>query len=143
VQNTGRVLDVALQGEGWIAVQGPDGREAYTRAGDLRIDPDGMLLNGASHLVLGDGGPIAVPEHATSTSPSTARVGRAARQRTGDHRDGRAHQAGQAAHADIVKSADGLFRQRDGSDAPVDAGVQLTTGVLESSNVNVADAMVR
>jgi len=34
---TGNPLDIAVAGEGWIAVSGPDGREAYTRAGDLRI----------------------------------------------------------------------------------------------------------
>src|SRR6185503_19345306 len=51
--STGRDLDVA--------VQGPDGREAYTRAGDLRIDPSGLLKNGAGQTVLGEGGPISVP----------------------------------------------------------------------------------
>src|SRR6187551_503952 len=37
---TGRDLDVAVRGDGFIAVQGLDGREAYTRAGDLRIEAD-------------------------------------------------------------------------------------------------------
>src|SRR5690606_25246815 len=62
---TGRDLDIGVQGEGWIAVQGPDGREAYTRAGDLRIDPSGLLKNGAGHPVMGEGGPISVPPHAS------------------------------------------------------------------------------
>jgi flagellar basal body rod protein FlgF len=52
---------VALEGEGWIAVQAPDGGEAYTRAGDLRVDPLGRLTNGAGHPVMGEGGPIALP----------------------------------------------------------------------------------
>src|SRR5512138_3528767 len=43
---TGRDLDVAIQGSGYIAVQGHDGREAYTRAGDLRIDSSGILRTG-------------------------------------------------------------------------------------------------
>src|SRR5688500_14639509 len=51
--STGRDLDVAVQGAGFIAVQGRDGREAYTRAGDLRADPNGLLLTGAGHPVAG------------------------------------------------------------------------------------------
>src|SRR5256885_8192329 len=35
---TGRDLDVAINGAGWIAVQGANGKEAYTRAGDLQVD---------------------------------------------------------------------------------------------------------
>ena len=42
IQYTGVDLDVAVNGDGWIAVQGSDGREAYTRAGDLRIDATGQ-----------------------------------------------------------------------------------------------------
>ena len=37
VQSTGRDLDVSIQGDGFLAVQGKDGREGYTRAGDLHI----------------------------------------------------------------------------------------------------------
>ena len=59
--STGNDLDLAVKGDGWIAVQGPDGREGYTRAGDLRISTSGLLVNGAGHLVLGENGPIAIP----------------------------------------------------------------------------------
>src|SRR5688500_8681454 len=51
--STGRDLDVGVNGAGWIAVQGRDGREAYTRAGDLRVDPSGILMTGGGHPVLG------------------------------------------------------------------------------------------
>lgn len=144
VQNTGRALDVAIQGDGWLAVQAPDGREAYTRAGDLRIDPQGLLVNGAGHTLIGDGGPITMPPHASmqigvdgtvsivplgSGPETTATVGRL--------------KLVNPARADMSKSEDGLFRLRDGGDAPADAGVHLTAGALESSNVNVADAMVQ
>ena len=144
MQATGRDLDVAVQGDGWIAVQGADGREAYTRAGDLRLDVDGNLVNGAGRLVLGDGGPINVPPHSSlavgvdgsiSIVPlgqgpeTTATVGRIKLVAPAD--------------VDLVKGEDGLFRRRDGADAAPDAGVRLATGALESSNVNVADVMVR
>ena len=82
---TGVDLDVAVSGEGWIAVQGSDGREAYTRAGDLRVDATGQLLNGAGHLVLGDGGPLTraaactrSPSAATARSRSCRRASRPA-----------------------------------------------------------------
>jgi flagellar basal-body rod protein FlgF len=143
LQQTGRDLDVGVQGAGWIAVQGPDGREAYTRAGDLRVDPSGMLLNGVGRPVLGDGGPISVPPHSSvmiaadgtiSIVPlgqgpeTTALVGRI--------------KLVNPPQESLVRGEDGLFRSADGVDAPADAGVRLASGVLESSNVNAADAMV-
>ena len=58
---TGRDLDVAITGPGWIAVQAADGREAYTRAGNLQVDPTGQLMTATGQPVMGDGGPINVP----------------------------------------------------------------------------------
>src|SRR5512133_2107671 len=43
MQATGRSLDVAVQGAGWIAVEAPDASEAYTRAGNLQINANGQL----------------------------------------------------------------------------------------------------
>jgi len=140
---TGRDLDVGVKGAGWIAVQGTDGREAYTRAGDLRIDPSGMLLNGAGHPVLGDAGPITIPPHSsmligTDGTVSVVPVGQGPETTA---MVGRIKLVNPPAEA-VVRSEDGLFRMADGSSAPADASVQLASGVLESSNVNVADAMV-
>lgn len=140
---TGRDLDVGINGPGWIAVQAPDGREAYTRAGDLRIDPNGLLTNGAGHPVLGDAGPLTVPPHSSvmlgadgtiSIVPlgqgpeTTALVGRI--------------KLVNPAPDSIVRGDDGLFRLQQGTESPADASVRLASGVLETSNVNVADAMV-
>ena len=61
---TGRALDVAVQGPGWLAVQARDGSEAYTRAGSLQVGADGALQLPNGLLVLGDGGPITVPANA-------------------------------------------------------------------------------
>ena len=143
LQSTGRDLDVAVNGDGWIAVQGKNGREAYTRAGDLRVDPNGMLLNGAGHPVLGDSGPITVPPSTSMTigtdgsisvvplgqGPATTAV------------VGRIKLVNPPATS-LERGEDGLFRTTDGTDAAADASVHLTSGTLESSNVNVADAMV-
>ena len=141
--STGRDLDVAVQGAGFIAVQGQDGREAYTRAGDLRVDPNGLLLTGTGHQVLGDDGPVSVPPHSSvmiaadgtvSIVPlgqgpeTTATVGRVKLVNPDE--------------AALARGEDGLFRLNDGNDAPADAAIRLASGTLESSNVNAADAMV-
>lgn len=143
LQSTGRDLDVAVQGEGWIAVQTADGGEAYTRAGDLRVDTTGILRNGAGDIVLGDGGPITVPQASSvlvgadgsvsivplGQGPETTAV------------VGRIKLVNPAVDT-LERGTDGLFRLQDGTPAPADASVQLASGVLESSNVNAAGAMV-
>jgi flagellar basal-body rod protein FlgF len=143
LQSTGRDLDIAVSGPGWIAVQGPDGKEAYTRAGDLQVDPTGQLMTATGQPVLGDGGPINVPPYTSiffardgsisivaqgQTPDTTATVGRVKLVNPPD--------------GDIERGDDGLFRMKDGSDAPPDANVQIVSGTLESSNVNTAAAMV-
>jgi flagellar basal-body rod protein FlgF len=144
LQQTGRDLDVAVNGPGWIAVQGSDGREAYTRAGDLRVDVNGQLITATGRAVLGDGGPIAVPPHAAI---SIARDGSVSIVPLGQTPAtvatvGRIKLVNPPA-AGVDRGADGLFRLRDGTDAPADAGVQLVAGALETSNVNVAETMTQ
>lgn len=140
---TGRNLDVAMQGAGYIAVQGLDGREAYTRAGDLRVDPSGQLLTGTGMAVLSDAGPIAIPPY---TSLSIGDDGMVSIVPLGQGPDTRAELARiklvNPATDDLEKGADGLLRMKDGSNAEADAATRIASGVLESSNVNVADAMV-
>jgi flagellar basal-body rod protein FlgF len=140
---TGRELDVAVQGEGYIAVVGLDGREAYTRAGDLRIDSSGQLRTGTGLAVLGDSGPVAVPPHATIAiggdgTVSIVPLGQGPETRA---EVGRIKLVRPQA-AELAKDADGLLRMKDGTDAPADAATTLVSGVLETSNVNVADALV-
>jgi flagellar basal-body rod protein FlgF len=143
LMSTGRDLDVGIQGPGWIAVQGPDGREAYTRAGDLRVDPSGVLMNGAGQTVLGEGGPISVPPNTSlligaDGTISIVPVGQGPETTS---QVGRIKLVNPPADT-LVRGDDGLFRTADGTDAAPDASVRVATGVLESSNVNVADAMV-
>lgn len=140
---TGRDLDVAVQGNGYLAVQGHDGREAYTRAGDLRIDASGILRTGTGLPVLGDAGPVAVPPHASIAIGADGTVSIVP---LGQGPETRAEIARiklvNPADTDLAKDADGLLRMKDGSDAPADASATLVSGVLETSNVNVADALV-
>lgn len=139
---TGKSLDIAINGKGWIAVQAPDGSEAYTRAGDLRVSATGILETGAGHPVMGDGGPISIPdaqelEIAADGTVSVLPVGQAlstiavvGRIKLINPRD-----------AGLVMGADGLLRTQNGSNAIADANVRVSSAVLESSNVNAIEAL--
>jgi len=141
--STGRDLDIAVNGQGWITVQGADGKEAYTRAGDLQVDPTGQLMTATGRPVLGDGGPINIPPYTSIFFARDGSISIVAQGQTPDTNSvvGRIKLVNPAA-ADIARGDDGLFRMKDGSDAPADAAVQIGSGVLESSNVNTAQAMV-
>ncbi|MBX9812852.1 MAG: flagellar basal-body rod protein FlgF [Burkholderiales bacterium] len=143
IQHTGRDLDVAVQGKGWIAVQLPRGGEAYTRSGSLRISANGLLQTREGFNVLGEGGPISIPpdtaitiakDGTVSTVPSGSRpttVVTVGRLKLVDPPENQ-----------LVKGGDGLFRLRGGGEAPADPNVTLLGGALEGSNVNVVEAMV-
>lgn len=143
IQTTGNPLDVAV-GDGWIAVQSPDGSEAYTRAGDLQITSGGILQNGAGHPVLGNGGPIAVPpfdtiEVAADGTISITPLGQA---------EGGLVQLDRIKLVRppldrLVKSTDGLMRARDGQPIDPDAFVQVASGAVETSNVNPVEGLVQ
>ena len=144
LMSTGRDLDVGVNGPGWIAVQGADGREAYTRAGDLRVDPSGLLMNGHGPAVMGEGGPISVPPN-TSLADRRRRhdFDRAGRPGPGDDARRSVASSWSIRRPSRSRAATTDCSARiDGTDAPPDANVRLASGVLESSNVNVADAMV-
>lgn len=143
VQHTGRDLDVAIDGAGWIAVQAPNGGEAYTRAGDLRVNAAGMLTTGAGHPVLGDGGPIAVPPASSMAigkdgTVSIVPLGQAS---TTQAEVGRIRLVNPSV-SNLQRGEDGLFRMQDGSLPPADAAITLTQGALEGSNVNATEALV-
>ena len=143
MQSTGRAEDVAIQGEGYFAVQAADGTEAYTRRGDFRIEPGGLLVNGAGQLVIGDGGPVAVPPNSSlligndgtvsvqplGQGPETVSIVDRIKLVKPDE-------------AQLAKGPDGLLRLPDGEEAVADATVRVQSGMLESSNVNVAKTLV-
>ena len=135
---TGRSLDVAMQGNAWLAVQGLDGTEAYTRMGSLQVNAEGNLTTSGGLTVLGDGGPITVPPNA---EPSIAADGTiSVRQATGTIATvGRLKLV--TPEAPLNRGDDGLFRAADG-DLPADANARLQDGALEGSNVNPIENMV-
>lgn len=142
IESTGRELDVAIHGEGWIAVVAPDGQEAYTRAGDLRVSSNGLLETGAGHSVLGNGGPIAIPpaekiEIGHDGTISIRPLGLASDALAEIDRIKLVAPPSEL----MLKSDDGLFRL-EGAAAVADARVTLVSGALERSNVNAVDALV-
>lgn len=58
-QQTGNPLDLALEGQGFFAVQTPLG-ERYTRNGEFMIGPEGLLVTKQGYPVLGENGPIEI-----------------------------------------------------------------------------------
>lgn len=144
LETTGNELDVAVTGEGFIAVIAPDGTEAYTRAGDFELTSTGQLLTKAGHPVLGNGGPIAVPQSealvvGVDGTLSVRPIGQEANTLAQVDRI----KLVKPDLADLVKGGDGLLRLRDGASAPADASVRVTSGALEQSNVNAVHEMVR
>jgi flagellar basal-body rod protein FlgF len=139
---TGRDLDVAIKGPGWMAVQASDGTEAYTRAGDLRVDPSGALMTATGNTVLGDSGPINVPPYSSIHIGGDGSVSIVPRGQTAQTIStvGRIKLVNPPA-TDISRGNDGLFRTNSGIEASPDASVQLVPGTLESSNVNIAETM--
>ncbi len=138
LQETGRELDVAIQGDGFIAVQGLNGEEAYTRAGDLFVDALGVLRTGNGLPVMGNGGPVALPasnkiEIGTDGNITVIPQGQGPEAPVVIDRI-------KLVNADIQqlsKDENGLFIMREGDGPlPADADVRLVSGFLEASNVN-------
>lgn len=143
VQRTGRDLDIAVQGSGWIAVQTENGSEAYTRNGSLQVSTNGLLQTRNGLNVLGDGGPISIPPDSNisiategtvsviSTVPPPKSVNAVGRIKLVNPDEKL-----------LVRGGDGLFRLADGGSAEIDPKVALASGALESSNVNVIEEMI-
>jgi flagellar basal-body rod protein FlgF len=142
-QETGNALDVSVNGTGYLAVQDATGNEAYTRAGDLHVDPSGQLLTATGHPVLGDNGPISVPPYSSITvakdgSISIVPLGSTAQTNAIVARMKLVNPPPNT----LQRGADALFHSTSTDPVEADAATTVTPGTLESSNVNIASAMV-
>lgn len=143
IQSTGRDLDVAIQGKGWIAVQRPDGTEGYTRNGSLKVSPNGILQTEKGLNVLGDGGSIAIPPDVTISVGKDGTISSV----TNNTLPGPANAVGRIKlvnppEENLVRGEDGLFVMNNGARVAAEPTVHLVGGSLEASNVNVVDSMV-
>lgn len=145
LQQTGNPNDFALSAEGFFAVQGSDGQEAYTRSGGFVLDETGMLRTRTGLPILGDGGPITIP---AGSLPQLGQDGTVlAVPQSGADRTpqlvGQIKLVSPAAAKDVYKGEDGLFRPHDGGQLEANPQVRLTPGALESSNVNAVDSLIQ
>ncbi len=143
LMQTGRELDVAVHGSGFIAVQTSDGTEAYTRAGSLRVNSSGILETSSGQLVRGEGGIISLPpyeklEIGTDGTISVRPIGQTASTLAAVDRI----KLVKPEPADLVKREDGLLQHRDLIEQVADAEIKVVSGALETSNVNAIDALV-
>lgn len=143
IEQTGRDLDVAINGQGWFVIQNEAGEEAMTRAGEFLVNDTGQLLTPSGHPVIGNGGPIAIPPYqrifvggdgTISIQPlgadanTVAVVNQLKLVNPGDDQ--------------VVKKLDGRFYLREAGELVADTAVRAKSGYLERSNVNGVDEMV-
>src|SRR5690554_1241798 len=146
ITRTGRVLDVAMAGNAWLAVQADDGSEAYTRRGELQIDGDG-LVSVAGRPVIGEGGPIIVPLGSSVTLGADGTISAIGEGENPDALVDVGRLKLVTPEQDLLRGDDGLFRMplNEEGEAVVlaaDEEATVVSGALEGSNVSAVEAMV-
>jgi flagellar basal-body rod protein FlgF len=141
IQETGRTLDVAIQGKGWFSVRRADGSEGLTRNGAFKVSENGILQTSDGRNVLGSGGPITIPPNVNISIGTDGTVSSVDPAVSG----------GPSTPLDVLKLSnpdektlsrgnDGLFNA-SGAVTP-DLTIKVVNGALENSNVNVVQGMV-
>ena len=143
LMSTNRPLDIAVKGKGFITVQGADGTEAYTRAGDFQVTALGAVITATGFPVMSESGPLSVPPSTqvtigTDGTVSVVPLGLSAAAQSQVDRIKLVNPSTK----DLQKGADGLFRLASGAKAKTDETVSIVSGELESSNVNAAQSLV-
>lgn len=139
LKQTDRELDVAISGDGYLAVQWGDG-EAYTRAGALTVDAEGTLtVNGRA--VMGEGGPIVLPPYSQLAIGEDGTIsirppGQPLMQPLERLKLVRPDPA------TVIKNEAGLLVSRGQDELPADPTVRVRAGFLEGSNVSAVEEMV-
>ena len=143
VIQTGRDLDIAMQGDALLVVQAKNGEEAYTRRGDLQVSPSGLLTTGDGSPVQGTQGPVTIPPADAITIDQEGRVWIVPQ--GGDPENPQEVDRLRLATptgSDIAKGLDGLFRVKGGGILPDDPEARLLTRSIEGSNVTATSALV-
>ena len=138
IKTTGRTLDFAIQGAGYVAVSFDNG-EAYTRAGSMEVDADGALsINGRA--VLGDGGPIVLPPHRAVSIASDGTI--SVLPEDGQEMQDVDRLKLVQSEGAVTKTTAGLIVARNGNPLPASETVRVQGQALESSNVRAVEEMV-
>ena len=143
MQYSGRPYDVAVAGKGWLAVQMPDGSEAYTRNGSLELSANGVLQTRDGRPVIGDGGPVSIPPDNEISIGNDGSISALQPGQLGVVNVVGRLKLVNPPEPSLVRGDDGLFRLQQGGAAPADENVRVAGGYLEGSNVNVVDQMVQ
>ena len=138
LQQTGRPLDIALQGEGFLQVRTADGTVALTRSGSLQVDVRGRVMTANGDLLEP---PVRVAPGTPAEDIAIAADGTV---RVDERRVGRIALVTVAAPEQLRAIGDGRFAvtAASGPARPAGNGTTIAQGVLEGSNVEVSDAMV-
>ncbi|WP_449448224.1 flagellar basal body rod protein FlgF [Thermomonas brevis] len=144
IHQTGNPLDVAMHQERWLAVQDNAGGTAYTRAGDLTVNANGLLTTSRGQLVLGaDGAPLSIPPNQSIGIGADGTISIVPQgQPPSTLTEAGRLQVIAAKTTDLERGDDGLMRPRTGFVPQPATGASLTAGTLEDSNVKPADALV-
>ena len=140
VTHTGRSLDIALYGRGFLVVETPQG-PLYTRNGALQTNQNGQLVDSSGNLIAGQAGPITIPETVPLSelnisadgqiSANGAAIGKLNLVDFGDDEN------------KLVPTGSNCFRMPDENVTPIAAdGLQVKQGYQESSNVRMVDELV-
>lgn len=141
--SSGVPLDIAVAGNGFITVQGADGQEAYTRAGNLHVTDSGAIVTAAGNPVMSESGPLEIPPATQVTIGSDGTVS-VVPQGLGANALSQVDRIKlvNPKLKDLKKGPDGLLYLKSGGKSPTDENVTVDSGVLESSNVNAAMSLV-
>ena len=144
LENTGVETDVALLNGSYLFIQPADGDLALSRRGDLGVDAENRLIDGAGNAVLSDGlQPIVLPPFsALKVSDNGEVLVRQPGALPGEFTRIGFLGSTSAQSADLTKSLDGRIRKLDGSVPDPDQSGIFSQGVLEGSNVNAIAEMI-
>ena len=146
LENTGRSLDVAIDGEGLFPVQLPNGTQAYTRDGSFQISDQGVLVTSDGYQI---GAGIKIPNDVTDVTISATGVVSGSKGAGGESTElGRIELARFANPSGLLNLGQNLYSATPASGEattgyPSDEGMgRLVQGQLEGSNVEIVQEMV-
>ncbi len=143
MNSTSNPYDLAIQGPGYFSIQQPDGTDAYTRAGNFALSPEGQIVTSEGYVVSPG---IAVPQNALSITVNTqGQVSAQIPGQTAPQTLGQLELVRFPNEAGLSATGNNLFLETASSGSP-QSGLPgssgygtLTQGFLETSNVNAVE----